>query len=223
MRGAIGLRVPWTPPVAPDAPAISRCGGTASWSAYARAVQYDLQWAVGANSNSPGAPVTVEDVSSGVAVPFSTQTETHEFFFVRIRALLAGNVATAWSSWASAQRINQPSPPTAVLAGALTVAAPFNASDALFVITSYDADVQYAYGTSSGPTGSWSAFTEWYERPIASATTYSQPPSGVWYRARVRYRGTRCGSAWVGDWGSWGNEVYGGPASTEGGGEVGGN
>lgn len=226
MRGALGLRVPWTPPAAPVAPAISRCGSTASWPDYSGAVQYDLQWSVGATSNSPGAPVTLEDVVSGVSVPFAAQTEAgNEWFFARLRALLAGNVATAWSPWALAGRINDPSPATAVLTAGvgLSVQAPFNPSDSLFVVTSYDVEVQYAYGTGAGPTGSWAAFHEWYEVPITNGVTYQQPPSGVWYRARVRYRGTRCGNPWVGDWGAWSNAAYGGPSGPEGGGEVGGN
>lgn len=227
MRGALGLRIPAATPEPMGAPTLSRCGGlSASWPAYAGAIQYDLQWSTSPISNEPGAPVTLEDVSSPRIIFSSIESMSADlWYFVRVRALLSGNLATPWSEWSFARRASQPSPWTATITVGvdLAIQSPPGESADLYVITGYDAEAQYAYGGSNGPDGNWAAFSEWYEVPIANSTTYSQPPSGVWYRARVRYRGTLCGSAWVGDWGSWGNEVYGGPDSTAGGGEAGGN
>ncbi|NBV47299.1 MAG: hypothetical protein EBR86_17100 [Planctomycetia bacterium] len=200
------------------APTISRCGGlSASWPAYAGAIQYDLQWSTSPISNQPGAPVTLEDVSSPRTIFGSIESMSDSlWYFVRVRALLAGNLATPWSEWSFARRASQPSPPTATITvgGDLAIQSPPGATADLYVITGYDAESQYSYGGSNGPDGNWAAFSEWYEVPIGTAINYTNAPGDVWYRARVRYRGTLCGSAWTGAWGSWSNAARGSVAGS---------
>jgi len=227
MRGALGLRIPAATPEPMAAPTLSRCGGlSASWTVYAGAIQYDLQWSTSPISNQPGAPVTLEDVLSPRTIFNGIDSMSADlWYFVRVRALLAGNLATPWSEWALAQRASPPSPWTATITVGvdLAIQSPPAATADLYVITGYDAEAQYAYGGSNGPDGNWTAFSEWYEVPIGTAINYANAPGEVWYRARVRYRGTLCGSDWTGAWGSWSYPARSGVSgSGNAGGELGG-
>lgn len=224
MRGTLGLRTmpPQLAALAP--PTLLGCGGAlrASWPAVAGATGYDLQWTSGPDSNTLGPWTTVTGANSVYEILAAESVIAQAWYFVRVRARTATGRATAWGNYSLRQKALPPPPPTAALTGGLglSIAAPGPATgDDVYVANQYDAQVEYGYSS----TGPWSAFAEYYEVAATAAVTYSQPPSGVWYRARIRYRGTNCSDAWVGEWGAWSSVVSGGPAEGEGGGEVGGD
>lgn len=223
MRGAVGLRVMPRQLPAMAAPTLRGCGGAviADWVAYAGATSYDVQWASGPDSNSPGPWTTLQSVASGVTVLDESLVAEGTWYFVRVRARVSGR-ATPWSDSSARTKAMPPPPPTASLSAGvgLAIAAPGVGLGAdVYVGNRYDAQIQYAYSS----TGAWSAFNEWYEVEATSGITYSQPPTGVWYRARIRYLGTNCSQPWTGEWGEWSTPVYAGPAEGGSGGEVGGD
>jgi len=221
MRGTLGFRVPSATPSPMAAPTINLCPGLeASWPAYTGAASYDLQWGTGPSASAIVPTTTITGATSPRVVRSRDDMTPALLYGVRVRAVLAGGTVTPWGPWATAYRDEQPWPPNAALTAgvaALTVASPADASAVLYSLAQYDAEVQYSYDGST-----WAAFTEWYETPLGSAVSYSVPPSGVYYRARVRYRGTRCSSSWVGSWGAWSAAAFVGAAGGGAGGELGG-
>ena len=220
MRGVLGLRVPAKTPDPPAAPSIARCQGVqASWPEYAGAESYELQWATGTTAS----PTTIVGATSPrLIVGYDAQLGGVDYY-VRIRAIFPNGRPTPWSPWARTTKLGEPYPLTAALSSGITptFAAPgaTETEGGLVVASQYDIEVQYAAGVAPPASDAgWSTVATITAQSATAATVHTAAATG-WYRARMRWRGTKCGDGWYGPWGPWGTAVYSGPV---GGGDAGG-